>query len=192
MFDHLPFDQTNKSKEGLVRTFILKNLDIPLKVSCTVGNKKKRLLSSSSTFQFNTDKRNNPYSEEAGCYLFFLNSTLDQYIGSSINIKTRFIGHRDSFSSSKKQKTLRLYRVAGGLKHFSFGTIYLCPNFYNLFINAHPLYTLSTGEYNLLMALTQLMPRILEQSLLNAFNSELNGENSTVLFSYNKFDLSIF
>jgi hypothetical protein len=42
------------------------------------------------------------------------------------------------------------------------------------------------------MALTQLMPRILEQSLLNAFNSELNGENSTVLFSYNKFDLSIF
>jgi hypothetical protein len=41
MFDHLPFDQTNKSKEGLVRTFILKNLDIPLKVSCTVGNQKK-------------------------------------------------------------------------------------------------------------------------------------------------------
>lgn len=36
------------------------------------------------------------------------------------------------------------------------------------------------------------MPRILEQSLLNAFNSELNGENSTVLFSFNKFDLSIF
>jgi hypothetical protein len=24
--------------------------------------------------------------------------------------------------------------------------------------------------------------------LLNAFNSELNGENNTVLFSYNKFD----
>lgn len=42
------------------------------------------------------------------------------------------------------------------------------------------------------MGLSQLQPRILEQSSLNAFNSKLNGENSTVLFTYNKFDPADF
>jgi hypothetical protein len=152
MFDHLPYDDTNGSKEGLVREFILNNLGIPLKVTATVGNKKKGLLSSSSTFKFNSDKRNNPYTEEAGCYLFFLNSTLDQYIGSALSIKNRFSGHRNAFSSAKRSETIKLYTASpGGIKDFTFGTIYLCPNFYNLFIEAHPRYTLSTGEYNFLM-----------------------------------------
>lgn len=46
------------------------------------------------------------------------------------------------------------------------------------------MHQLSLGEYDILKAITQLVPRILEQSLLLELTPALN-ESTTVLFQYN-------
>jgi len=45
---------------------------------------------------------------------------------------------------------------------------------------------LSKGEIDILFAVTQLIPRILEQSLLLHFLFTLNGKDNKVRFSYTK------
>ncbi len=53
-----------------------------------------------------------------------------------------------------------------------------------MFIYQYPKYSLSLGETDILKAITQLLPRILEQSLLNNFTFSLNGKDKLVRFLY--------
>ena len=48
----------------------------------------------------------------------------------------------------------------------------------------YPFYNLRQGELDILLAITQILPRILEQSLLYSLHFELNGENKLVKFTY--------
>lgn len=135
MFYHLPYDEPNELNDslpspGLVRKFLLDNLDKPLIVTSTLRSKKKGLLSPKTIYDFNEIKGNISCTEDAGCYVFINNSTLDQYIGSAVNIKKRLMAHKDGFSSSKKSESLKLYAYSNnGIRDFSFGTIYLTTNF---------------------------------------------------------------
>lgn len=63
-------------------------------------------------------------------------------------------------------------------------------NYYRKFIYVHPYYKLSKGEMDILTAITQLIPRILEQSLLNNFTFTLNGARKLITFSYTNWDIN--
>lgn len=52
----------------------------------------------------------------------------------------------------------------------------------------NPGYILTQGEYDILMAVTQLCPRILEQSILHHFPCSLNGIDRLVRFRYVRFN----
>lgn len=62
--------------------------------------------------------------------------------------------------------------------------MYLTLNYYKLFINKYPHYILNKGETDILIAISQLLPRILEQSLLVNYSFILNSKDKLVRFSY--------
>jgi hypothetical protein len=66
-------------------------------------------------------------------------------------------------------------------------------NFYELFLKMYPNYLLMQGEVNILLAILQLLPRLLEQSILSNFPCTLNGNGSRlVVFSYTNWDLHFY
>jgi hypothetical protein len=63
----------------------------------------------------------------------------------------------------------------------------ITPNFYKLFLSLNPNYICSKGELQILIALTQFMPRVLEQIYLDHYKPELNGnklKNYQVIFNF--------
>lgn len=66
--------------------------------------------------------------------------------------------------------------------------MYTLPSYIKSFYTNHPGYELSQGEYNILMAITQLVPRILEESLFRAYASTLTGKDRLVRFVYTRFN----
>ena len=56
----------------------------------------------------------------------------------------------------------------GGLKELSWSPLFTTPNFYKLFNSIYPNYVLNENELNLLTAITQYMPRVLEQCYCSA------------------------
>ncbi len=113
-----------------------------------------------------------------------------QTIGSALNFLTRLRTHFDGFLGSGKLTILHRYGMTvGGISAFTFGRVYVLPNYLSSFTNLHPGYTLTQGEYDILMAVSQLVPRILEQSLIYHLSPELNGKGF-VLFRYTSFYLS--
>src|SRR5947207_4769144 len=57
-----------------------------------------------------------------------------------------------------------------------------------MFIYRYTKYLLSRGEIDILKAITQILPRILEQSLLNSFTFNLNGKDKLVRFLYSNWN----
>jgi hypothetical protein len=73
-----------------------------------------------------------------------------------------------------------------GIKAFTFGTIYLCPNFHNLFSNAYPKYVLSTFFQDRLPLYT---PHSFSPSLPRWERGKMGGvrgRGSPTIFLYNK------
>lgn len=124
----------------------------------------------------------------AGVYLFIAPDD-ERYIGSCINFNDRLIEHKDQFNNRRKPTTLHLYKF--NFSEYNWSPIYLTINYYKLFVYKYPHYNLSRGEVDILMAITQLLPRILEQSLLDNFPFNLNGNNKLVKFSYTNWDSNL-
>jgi hypothetical protein len=130
--------------------------------------------------------------QSAGVYMFELKANGDQYVGSTTDFRTRLGDHKDQFEN-KKQPT-RLHRIGeklGGLQAFFGAPVYLTPNYLDRFIASNPTYVLSQGELDILLAITLLVPRILEQSLgskniesKDSLSFKLNGSSGLVLFTY--------
>lgn len=76
----------------------------------------------------------------------------------------------------KKVKNVKLYSYQYKYEEYEWSPIYKTKNYYKKFIYIHPYYVLSRGEMVILFAITQLIPRILEQLLLLYFSFTLNGE----------------
>ena len=110
----------------------------------------------------------------------------ERYIGSCINFNNRLIEHKDQFINRRKPTSLHLYKF--NFSEYNWSPVYLTLNYYKLFVYKHPHYILSKGEVDILMAITQLLPRILEQSLLDTYIFNLNGKNKLVKFSYSNRD----
>lgn len=101
---------------------------------------------------------------------------------------TRLNRHKNSFE--KKVKSVKLYSYKYKYEEYKWSPIYKTKNYYKKFIYVHPYYVLSKGEMDILFAITQLIPRILEQSLLLHFSFTLKGERKLIIFSYTNWDIN--
>jgi hypothetical protein len=161
------------------------------------GHVEKGLLSPFSVIDFlDGDIPMNKVSKDAGVYVFTEQvvapgeTELRQAIGSAVDFSRRLGDHKHQFLGQSKPTSLHIIgNTLGGIAAFNWGSIYTLPNYLSLFYRAYPGYTLSQGEYNILMAVTQLVPRILEQSLFEHFKSELSGKDRLVKFTYTRFNV---
>lgn len=121
----------------------------------------------------------------AGVYVF---STLtnEQYIGSSTNIYKRLSEHKHELLCKRVRS--KLYLSEFELNDLQWVPIYYTINYYKLFLYKYPYYVITQGEYDILLAITQILPRILEQALLYTLPSVLNGKGRLVKFSHSKWD----
>ena len=61
------------------------------------------------------------------------------------------------------------------------------------FNKAYPEHAVSVGEYRLMIGISQLVPRLLEQAVLLKYDCSLNGKDKVVDYSYvqcNEYDFS--
>jgi len=130
----------------------------------------------------------NLYFLIAGVYIFIAPDD-SRYLGSCINFKERLSEHKDQFSNKRKPTVMHLYKYK--YVEYKWSPLYLTLNYSNIFQNKHPNYSLSQGEHDILMAITQLLPRILEQSLLSNYSFSLNGKDKLVKFSYTNWNSEI-
>lgn len=117
----------------------------------------------------------------AGVYLFKAPDG-KQYLGSCMDFYARLMEHKARFKY--KQEVSKLYSYKYKFEDYKWGPIYKTINYYKKFVYIHPDYVLSSGEIDILYAITQLIPRVLEQSLLLHFTFALNNESKLILFSY--------
>lgn len=110
----------------------------------------------------------------------------ERYLGSSINFNIRLTEDKDQFSNRRKPTILHLYKYE--YSQYKWSPIYLTLNYYNLFIYKYPHYSFNKGKTDILIAIIQILPRILEQSLLNSFIFSLNGKDKLVRFLYTNWD----
>jgi hypothetical protein len=122
----------------------------------------------------------------AGVYLFKAPDG-EQYLGSCMDFYARLNIHKDSFKRTKKE--VKLYSYKYKFEEYKWSLIYKTMNYYRKFVYTHPNYVLSSGEMDILFAITQLIPRILEQSLISHFTFTLNGERKLIIFSYNSWNI---
>jgi hypothetical protein len=69
----------------------------------------------------------------------------------------------------------------GGVTELSWAPLIITPNYYDLFISLcakHPNYELKKEEIQILVFMSQFMPRVLEQSFLSHYKPELNGSKN--------------
>jgi hypothetical protein len=120
-------------------------------------------------------------------------SVCRQAVGSALSFTTRLTQHLDAFAGVINRTPLHVYGATlSGADSFLFGPIYYLPNYLDTFYSRYPNYTLSQGEYDILMAVSQLVPRLLEQSIMYHFPCSLNGGLQLVTFRYTSFNPALF
>jgi len=119
-----------------------------------------------------------------GVYVFTFSDLTTQYVGSAYDFKLRLLSHIWNLQGHGNPLKFHTWVINnGGMSHLSWGQIYSTPNYYIDFLATNPSYSLSLGETEILMALSQLIPRILEQSLFLHHLPTLN-DNKWVDFEY--------
>jgi hypothetical protein len=122
----------------------------------------------------------------------YLNSEEDNKnklaLGSAMNFQRRLLDHMNSFNNHRVQENLHKFtQNNGGINSLTWGPLVITPNFYKLFLSLNPNYICSKGELQILIALTQFMPRVLEQVYLDHYEPELNRnklKNYQVIFNF--------
>ena len=127
------------------------------------------------------------------CYAIVFNNNLYYYIGSSTDIINRVKTHnstiRDSinriFMTNHKEKTkpfevsILPYFIPSEILEnhelcYKIQPIYISTNYLKKFEALYPQYRLSKGEWIILKYITDLIVKILEQSLIDKFKPKLN------------------
>lgn len=136
-------------------------------------------------------KLSNYQLNEVGIYIF-KHTSGKIFRGSAMNFKRRLIDQLSSFKGHRiMQKIHSFTNKNGGINELTWCPLILTPNFYKLFISLNPNLVLNKGEIQILVALTQFMPRVLEQCYISHFNPELNGNKKgyyNVIFSLIKWN----
>lgn len=125
----------------------------------------------------------------AGVYMLFNHLGIDTYIGSTIDMSSRLPIHFDAINLGLE---INRYHEAllsnSSVAQVYWSYIYRTVNYLTLFKELNPHYSLSIGEVEVLKALTDFVPRFLEQGLLNEFAPNLNNLNNAIKFLYTSWD----
>lgn len=125
--------------------------------------------------------------DHSSIYLILRNETNEAYIGSSIDLSTRFRSHRDCGTSIRWINTSHLlYSAIGkyGTDAFTFTEIHPSTNFLMEFNSSNPDFLLTNKDKELLIAWTQYELAVIEQSYLAEFKPSLNGRYVATTSSY--------
>lgn len=124
-----------------------------------------------------------------GVYVFTQLDTGLQYVGSAINFSRRLGYHLLQFNSYAPSFNFHdVINSAGGISAIAWAPVYATVNFLVEFQAAFPSHVLSRGEYQILEAFSQFLPRILETGLLNELTPALNFNSLSVYFNHVHFD----
>jgi hypothetical protein len=117
-----------------------------------------------------------------GCYVIYSKKTLYYYIGYSTNIIDRLDTHYLNLKSLKASRLGDLWDfyikscIEKKVKiDIEMGPVCLYPNYLKTFLQKHPDYPLNVGEYFIMELYTDLVGKILEQSLIYHYNPLLNS-----------------
>lgn len=162
----------------------------------------------SITTYYNVNKGRGSYSKSfdilSCCYAIIFKNNLYYYIGSTANITDRVRDHhlkiqriigevvRDGFYYNRDVKTyynsnMLQYYIASEILNekrnieYTILPVYFCTNYLKKFELLNPDYRLSKGEKTLLLSITELIIRILEQSLIIKFKPKLNIHNNVAI-----------
>lgn len=189
------------SETSLLYYFILNHFTLPISVVSKSENGEL-----STQFKFNLPLGGRSHSikdkfsslpesklSESGVYLFrHLSGKFA--LGSAMNFKNRLKDHLNSFNGHRTMQKIHLFtKLNGGLQSLTWSPLVITPNFYKLFTSIYPNHVLTKGELDVLSALTQFMPRILEQSFVSHYKPELNGGKKgvySVIFNFTAWSLS--
>lgn len=172
------------NQDSLVKIFIDKNINQKIEILGFIKDKNLTtdLKNSIQLLDIGADKL---IPKKSGVYVFTHIESGKQYIGSAMNFKSRVNSHRKLTGKSFYNFVIS----NGGWKNFTFAPIYITTNFIDLFKKEYPTYALSYGEAQILIHLTHLEARLLEQSLLTYYKPLLNKEY-LVNFMITKWDKS--
>lgn len=183
--------------ESEVLQFILQHMKESIDVVATVVNGKivpntTFVLDSAST----VPRTILDTCSNAGTYVFTHLETGKQYIGSATSLPVRLAGHLSQLAGELQPSIVHDFiHNNGGLSSVNWGPVYNTYNFVAEYNATYPIHWVSKGEWQILQAFTQFLPRLLEQSLFTAFSPELNSEMLTVYFNHVSFNtdaLTIF
>lgn len=125
------------------------------------------------------------YALNRGVYSYTHLLTGKQYFGSSIHFFNRIRVHMHQFAGRRAQGLLHKWVEAnGGTPSLVWGTVYEYPNFMWSFIKRNPNHKLSLGEYKLLLGISQLITRLLEQSILDKYWNQEESLNASPNVTY--------
>lgn len=173
------FKMVDEVPEGPFKEFIKENFKYNVEVLATTSN--------------NTIKLNQPQNlsqkpqvdNSAGVYLLRYKDNL--YVGSSVDLKKRLQGYYEEANKNAYAKTIanKLLKLSNKQpQEIEFGVIYKTPNIKDLFYKQLPDYDVSTGELLILSVMTEYVPRVLEQLLINEFKPNMNSSYPVEFITY--------
>lgn len=189
MLNNLP--QTSEVL-GFMAKMTAENMDQFISVKACAGEKGIGLLQQPKCFGLSTSTRG--VTTHGGVYLWTAAQESLQYVGSTINHKMRLTSHLSNMSHAVDPLRLQLMHLwaadNGGLPSLVWGEIYRTLNYFQAFLQSNPDYIISFHEVMVLKALSELLPRILESSLINKYHPAWNLQK-TVNFHYLHKDRSV-
>lgn len=128
-------------------------------------------------------------SKDRGVYLWTAKESSLQYVGSTINMLQRRSSQVHDLCGPlcrSRGEMLVWAKANGGLAALNWTPLYITFNYYFAFLAEHPNYSLTARELILLKAITELLPRILEVSLLSHLDLRRTKWNkqTSVSFSF--------
>jgi len=191
MYESLPINSalyvylTNNCK------WLLQPLNYKTNIKCILNNNLILTTFPSHKIKEKLTNNSNPsnYLGKAGCYMFTNCKHNFQYVGSAIDLFTRYRSHIINSNRSEKGRLNPLYKSVKsfGWDQFIWNPIIIFPNHYLEYLK-HNSETLSLKYKYILQFFTQFESRIYEQALISHYHPKLNG-NQIVVFPFMNWDI---
>lgn len=122
-----------------------------------------------------------------------ITDTRNYYIGSASNTVNRIGQHRDCLFGNRPKESVHIRLLESfNASDLTWSLFYTMTNYSKTALSVLPSsYELSFGEIQILRAITEFVPRILEQSLITELKPSLNHILNPVVFTYNIWDPSL-
>lgn len=119
--------------------------------------------------------------------------TLNYYIGSASNTLNRITQHQDCLFGNRPKEAVHIRLLESFAPNdLTWSLFYTLNNYYKMALSLLPnSYEISLGEMQILRAITEFVPRILEQTLITELKPTFNSLSNSVLFTYNIWDPSL-